>query len=56
MSLPWLVVGGAGREFEPVSSHLRDCLLGDVSPLTCRSYVYDLLRWFRPVNCTMSRS
>ncbi|WP_405914770.1 hypothetical protein [Streptomyces sp. NBC_00728] len=47
MSLPWLVVGGAGREFEPVSSHLRDCLLGDVSPLTCRSYVYDLLRWFR---------
>jgi hypothetical protein len=22
-------------------------MLGDVSPLTCRSYAYDLLRWFR---------
>ncbi|MFH9425486.1 tyrosine-type recombinase/integrase [Streptomyces sp. NPDC017529] len=46
-SLPWLVVDGAGREVEPVSSYLRDRLLGDVSPLTCRSYAYDLLRWFR---------
>lgn len=47
VSLPWLVVDGAGREVEPVSSYLRDRLLGDVSPLTCRSYAYDLLRWFR---------
>jgi integrase len=46
-SLPWLVVDGAGREVEPVSSYLRDRMLGDVSPLTCRSYAYDLLRWFR---------
>lgn len=38
MSLPWLLVDGAGREVEPVSSYLRDRLLGDVSPLTCRSY------------------
>lgn len=45
--LPWLVLDGAGREVEPVSSYLRDRLLGDVSPLTCRSYAYDLLRWFR---------
>ncbi|WP_371775327.1 hypothetical protein [Streptomyces sp. NBC_01438] len=37
----------AGHEIEPVSSYLRDRLLGDVSPLTCRSYPYDLLRWFR---------
>ena len=28
-------------------SYLRDRLLGDVSPLTCRSYAYYLLRWFR---------
>jgi len=34
-SLPWLVVDGAGREVEPVSSYLRDRMLGDVSPLTC---------------------
>lgn len=45
--LPWLVMDDAGREIEPVSSYLRDRLLGNVSPLTCRSYAYDLLRWFR---------
>jgi len=47
LSLPWMVVDAAGREVEPVSSYLRDLLLSDVSPLTCRSYGYDLLRWFR---------
>ena len=46
-SLPWFVVDAAGREVEPVSSYLRDRLLGDVSRLTCRSYGFDLLRWFR---------
>ncbi len=45
--LPWLVRDGAGREVEPVSSYLRDRMLGDISPLTCRSYAHDLLRWFR---------
>ncbi|WP_128376986.1 hypothetical protein [Streptomyces cavernae] len=37
----------ADREIQPVSSYLRDLTLGDVSPLTCRSYGYDLLRWYR---------
>src|SRR5262249_5395250 len=46
-SLPWLLVDGAGREVEPVSSYLRDRMLSDVSPLTCRSYAFDLQRWFR---------
>lgn len=46
-SLPWLVVDGAEREVKPVSSFLRDRLLSDVSPLTCRSYAFDLLRWSR---------
>ncbi|CAM5343359.1 Tyrosine recombinase XerC [Streptomyces tanashiensis] len=46
-SLPWYVVDAAGREIEPVSSYLRDRMLGDASPATCRSYGYDLLRWFR---------
>ncbi|MEU3497571.1 tyrosine-type recombinase/integrase [Kitasatospora cineracea] len=46
-SLPYVVVDAASREIEPVSSYLRDLLLGDVSPLTCRSYGHDLLRWFR---------
>src|SRR5215470_5125483 len=45
--LPWLVRDGAGREVEPVSIYLRDRMLGDISPLTCRSYAHDLLRWFR---------
>ena len=46
-SLPWMVVDAAGREVEPGCSYLRDLLLSDVSPLTCRSYGHDLLRWFR---------
>jgi hypothetical protein len=37
-SLPYLVVDGAGHEIEPISMFLRDLMLGDVSPLTCRSY------------------
>ncbi|MBL7622967.1 tyrosine-type recombinase/integrase [Frankia sp. AgB1.8] len=45
--LPWVVRDEAGREVEPVSGYLRDLVLGDCSPLTCRSYAYDLLRWFR---------
>jgi integrase len=45
--LPYLVVDGASREIEAISAYLRDQVLGDGSPLTCRSYAYDLLRWFR---------
>ncbi|MFD7770462.1 hypothetical protein [Streptomyces sp. NPDC059787] len=46
-SLPWFVVDAADREVEPVSRYLRDLALGDASALSCRSYGYDLLRWFR---------
>jgi integrase len=46
-SLPWIVVDGAAQEIPPVSAYLLDRVLGDVSPLTCRSYAYDLLRWYR---------
>ncbi|WP_338120151.1 tyrosine-type recombinase/integrase [Streptomyces agglomeratus] len=46
-SLPWFVVDAADREVEPASRYLRDRMLGDASPETCRSYAYDLLRWFR---------
>jgi len=34
-----------------VSAFLRDLMLGDVSPLTCRSYAFDLLRWHRLLWC-----
>ncbi|MFE3451665.1 tyrosine-type recombinase/integrase [Nonomuraea sp. NPDC059194] len=47
MPQPYIVVDAAEREIEPVSRYLRDLLIGDVSPLTCRSYGHDLLRWFR---------
>ena len=46
-SLLYIVVDGAGGQVDPVSRYLRDRMLGDVSPLTCRSYAHDLLRWFR---------
>lgn len=42
-----MVVDGSGAELEPVTRYLRDLALGDASPLTSRSYGYDLLRWFR---------
>src|SRR6266498_2842986 len=45
--LPYVVVDVDGREVEPVSAYLRDLMLGDVSPLTCRSYGFGLLRWHR---------
>jgi integrase len=45
--IPYVVVDGAGAEIDVVNRYLRDRMLGDVSPLTCRSYGYDLLRWFR---------
>ncbi len=51
-ALPWLARDGAGREVEPVSGYLRDRMLGDISPLTCRSYAHDPLRWFRVLLCT----
>ncbi len=45
--MPYVVVDGAGAGVDVVNEYLRDRMLGDVSPLTCRSYGYDLLRWFR---------
>lgn len=44
---PYVVVDESGAELEPVTRYLRDLALSDMSPLTCRSYGFDLLRWFR---------
>jgi integrase len=49
-SLPFLVVDATGGEVEPVSQFLRHLVLSDRSPLTCRSYAVDLLRWWRLLN------
>ena len=45
--LPFVVVDGDGERLEPVVAYLRELMLGDASPLTCRSYGFDLLRWHR---------
>ena len=49
--LPFFVVNSDGEELRQVSAYLRDLMLGDVSPLTCRSYAFDLLRWHRLLWC-----
>ncbi|MFB7763545.1 tyrosine-type recombinase/integrase [Streptomyces xiamenensis] len=45
--LPFVVVDGDGDPIEHFSTFLRELVLGDASPLTCRSYGHDLLRWWR---------
>ncbi|MGH3739294.1 MAG: tyrosine-type recombinase/integrase [Micromonosporaceae bacterium] len=47
VTLPWLVLDGMGAAIEPVSEFLRELLACGNSPASCRSYGYDLLRWFR---------
>jgi integrase len=46
-SLPFFVTDGAGDEVETISAFLTHLALCDMSPLTCRSYAHDLLRWWR---------
>jgi integrase len=46
-ALPWVVLDGAGVAIDPVSEFLRDLLACGNSRASCRSYGYDLLRWFR---------
>ena len=45
--LPWAVLDGAGEPVEPVTEFLRDLLACGSSAASCRSYGFDLLRWFR---------
>ncbi|MDJ0346757.1 site-specific integrase [Streptomyces sp. H10-C2] len=44
---PYVVLDGARQLVEPAVPYLRDLSLSDSSPLTGKSYAYDLLRWFR---------
>src|SRR5689334_13729437 len=46
-TLPWVVLDGAGIRIEPVSKYLVDLLACGNSSGSCRSYAFDLLRWFR---------
>jgi hypothetical protein len=45
--LPYVVTDDTGKPVEAVSAFLRDLMLGDCRPATCRSYAHDLLRWLR---------
>lgn len=46
-ALPWVVTDAAARPVEPVSEFLRDFVACGNSAASCRSYGYDLLRWWR---------
>ncbi|WP_406136830.1 tyrosine-type recombinase/integrase [Streptomyces sp. NBC_01089] len=46
-TLPWVVLDGAGRPITPASEFLRELLACGDTPASCRSYAFDLLRWFR---------
>ncbi len=51
---PYRMLGPDGMAVEPVAGFFRDLLAAGRSESTVRSYGMDLLRWFRPINCTMS--
>lgn len=42
-----MVLDAVGARVEPVVQYLRDLAPSNNRPLTCRSYAFDLLRWFR---------
>jgi hypothetical protein len=44
---PWTVLDSSDVPIGVVVDYLRSLALGSSSPSTCRSYAYDLLRWFR---------
>lgn len=47
VEVPFVILDASGVEIDCVSDYLKDLALSDQSPLTGRSYAYDLLRWFR---------
>ncbi|WP_236718344.1 site-specific integrase [Actinoplanes sp. TFC3] len=46
-TLPWVVLDGAGARIEAADVYLRELLASGSSAASCRSYAFDLLRWFR---------
>lgn len=47
VGLPFAVVDATGRMVEPISEFVREMSAGDMPDLSCRSYAFDLLRWWR---------
>ena len=45
--VPFTITDAVGEQVEPVTEFMRDFSAGDASRTSCRSYAYDLLRWWR---------
>lgn len=52
--LPWRVVDSGGEPVEAIERFLRDFVARGNRSGSVRSYAYDLLRWWRPIDCTTS--
>jgi hypothetical protein len=46
-TLPWVVLDGAGARTDAADAFLKELLASGSSAASCRSYAFDLLRWFR---------
>jgi len=46
-TLPWVVTDAAGQPIAVIGEFLRDYVACGNSAASCRSYAYDLLRWWR---------
>ncbi|MGW4984550.1 hypothetical protein [Streptomyces mirabilis] len=53
---PYRLVDADGAVVAPVAVFFQELLAAGKAAATVRSYGMDLLRWWRPVNCTMSQS
>ena len=51
---PYQLLDAGGAVVTPVATYLKELQAGGRSAATHCSYGNDLLRWFRPVNCTKS--
>ncbi|MEU8975620.1 hypothetical protein AB0D11_41570 [Streptomyces monashensis] len=51
---PYQLLDACGAVVGPVAEYLKDLQAIGRPATTQRSYALALLRWFRPVNCTMS--
>ncbi|MFB8039537.1 hypothetical protein ACFC5Z_42975 [Streptomyces sp. NPDC056004] len=47
VALPWRVLDGSRLPIVPVSKFMRELVACGNTAASCRSYAYDLLRWFR---------
>jgi len=51
---PFVLLDESDAEVPAVSEFLHHMLADDARASSLRSYAYELLAWFRPVNCTKS--